>query len=358
MSQFSDEQIENEILSHHLISDLVLQTFKEDIDTILEGIISLHPIEYVILDHELIIHKTSLEVDRFAESQKAVVGNDARNSFPELVGMEHIIENILYNKIKSFHLQGIARENLDKFCRYHDVYIFSGLDKENKAQIVLLLEDVTEQMVIRQTLLQASNETNLLMMSMVDKNNYIESLNKSLQHIALTDSLTNLANRRHFDQHLEIEWRRMVREQKPLALILADVDFFKLYNDTYGHVAGDKCLQEIAKVIVKNVKRSGDLVARYGGEEFAMVLPNTDAHGARHLAERIRQDLALRMIAHSRSPVHYGSLYIQRVSLSLGVVSIIPHQDVTLEWLIMQADAALYKAKETGRDRIFLANYS
>lgn len=342
--------MQKDTTNHHLVSNLVLQTFKEDIDTVLQGIISLHPMEYVILNQELVIQKTSLGVDRFVEFQAARVGNDVRHSFPELIGLEPVINNVLEKRLRSFYLQGVARGTLDQSCTYHDIYIFTGLGKDKQEQLVLLLENVTEQMMTRQTLLQAANETSLLMMSIVDRNNYMESLNQNLRQIALTDSLTKLANRRHLDQYLEIEWRRMAREKRPLALILCDVDVFKLYNDTYGHVAGDKCLQEVAMVIAENVKRPGDLAARYGGEEFAIVLPNTNMHGAVQLAEIIRQKLAIRSITHRSSP-----LDIQIVSLSIGVASVIPHQGLSINWLIMEADQALYKAKETGRDRIVSA---
>ena len=343
--------MENNIVGRHLISDLVVQTFKEDINTTLQGIISLHPIEYAILTPDLIIQKTSLGIDKFSEPQAATVGHDIRDGFLELIGLEQVMNNILEKKVMSFHLQGVAREVLDQSSTHHDVYIFMGMDGDQKECLVLLIEDVTEQMKNRQILLQAVNETTLLMMPMTDKSNYIESLNKNLQHIALTDSLTKLANRRHFDQYLEMEWKRMAREQKPLALILCDVDFFKLYNDAYGHVAGDKCLQEVAVVVAENVKRPGDLAARYGGEEFAIVLPNTYIQGAVQLAEMIRQKLAIKAIAHSGSPDS------QIVSLSLGVVSVIPHQDISINWLIMEADEALYKAKNTGRDRVISADH-
>jgi len=335
----------------YLVSDLTLRAFKEDIDTVLQGIISLHPMEYVILNQELVIQKISLGVDRFAELQSVIAGDDVRHSFPELIGLEQVINNVLEKRIRSFYLQGVARGTPEQSCSYHDIYIFAGTDKDKQEQIVLLLENVTEQTMTRQTLLQAANETSLLMMSIVDRNNYMESLNQNLRQIALTDSLTKLANRRHLDQYLEIEWRRMAREQKPLALIMCDVDVFKLYNDTYGHVAGDKCLQEVAMVIAESVKRPGDLAARYGGEEFAIVLPNTNMHGAVQLAEIIRQKLAIRSIRHHSSP-----LDIKIVSLSIGVASAIPRQDLSINWLIMEADQALYKAKETGRDRIVSAD--
>ena len=285
------------------------------------------------------------------KSQSARLGNNIRHSFPELIGLEQIINNILEKRIKSFYLQGVIREAPDYSCAYHNMYIFTSIDADKKEHLVLLLEDVTEQTVTSQTLLQAANETSLLMLSVTDRSNYIESLNKDLQHIASTDSLTKLANRRHFDQYLEIEWRRMAREKKPLTLILCDVDFFKLYNDTYGHVAGDKCLQEVAMVIAENVKRPEDLAARYGGEEFTMILPNTDTQGAVQLAETLRQKLAMKAIAHSGSPDS------QIVSLSIGVVSVIPHRDISIEWLIMEADEALYKANNTGCDRVISADH-
>ncbi len=343
-------------MNPYLISDSIVQAFKEDIDTILSGIISLHPMEYVILDQHLIIQKASPEIYQFAENQEVILGEDVRHSFPELVGLETIIKNILNRHLMSFYLQGITRETPDNIC-YHDIYIFLGIDQENRERIVLILENVTEQMMIRQNLLQNANENSLLMLSMTQRNEYIESLNKDLQQMVLMDSLTNLANRRHFDQHLETEWRRMSREQKPIALILCDVDFFKLYNDTYGHVAGDKCLQQIAAIIAEHVKRSGDLAARYGGEEFAIILPNTGIYGARQLAEKIRQEVFAKNIEHASSTISGSSSSIQQVSLSIGVITVVPHQNVSVEWLISQADEALYKAKKAGRNHVVATSY-
>ncbi|NJL88847.1 MAG: diguanylate cyclase [Coleofasciculaceae cyanobacterium SM2_1_6] len=211
-------------MNPYLISDAIVQAFKEDIDTILSGIISLHPIEYVILDQQLIIEKVSPQVYRFAENQEVLIGGDVRHSFPELVGLETVIKNILDKHLMSFYLQGITRETPDNIY-YHDMYIFLGLGQENQERIVLILENVTEQMMTRQNLLQNANENSLLILSMTQRNEYIKSLNQDLRQMVLMDSLTNLANRRHFDQHLETEWRRMSREQKNIALIFCDVDF-------------------------------------------------------------------------------------------------------------------------------------
>ncbi len=176
----------------------------------------------------------------------------------------------------------------------------------------------------------------------------LEAANRELQRLATLDDLTQLANRRRFDEFFEREWRRMMRERAPLSLILCDVDFFKAYNDTYGHQAGDDCLQLVAGAICEAVKRPGDLVARYGGEEFAAILPRTDAIGAVVVAEEIRAKVAELQIAHSASTVR------NFVSLSLGVACAVPSLDSSCEQLVSRADRALYEAKASGRDRVQL----
>lgn len=167
-----------------------------------------------------------------------------------------------------------------------------------------------------------------------------------MQRLATLDGLTGLPNRRRFDEYLDQEWRRLRREQVPLSLILCDIDFFKLYNDTYGHQAGDTCLISVASAIAQAVKRPADLVARYGGEEFAVILPNTTQNGALQVAEAIRvavQDLKI---------VHSHSLVSQYVTLSLGVATMVPDCDTSPEILLKAADEALYQAKALGRDRV------
>ncbi|AFZ11042.1 diguanylate cyclase with PAS/PAC, CBS and GAF sensors [Crinalium epipsammum PCC 9333] len=174
----------------------------------------------------------------------------------------------------------------------------------------------------------------------------LQIANQELQGLANTDGLTRVANRRCFDETLQLEWRRLAREQLPLSLIICDVDFFKIYNDTYGHQAGDECLQRVAGAIRLTVKRPADLVARYGGEEFVIVLPNTDSVGAKHLADEIHFRVKLLQIPHEKSPM--GNL----VTLSLGVSTIIPDFSYSPEMLLAAADKALYQAKSEGRDRI------
>ncbi|MBD2074958.1 PleD family two-component system response regulator [Phormidium sp. FACHB-592] len=173
----------------------------------------------------------------------------------------------------------------------------------------------------------------------------LQEANLALQRLANTDSLTGLANRRCFDEHFAQEWRRMAREKQPLSLILCDVDFFKHYNDTYGHQAGDRCLMSVAKAISSSVKRSSDLAARYGGEEFAVILPNTDEVGAAIIAEAICTNIRALNIAHSSSNI------AEHVTLSLGVATMVPRPQFNSELFFTASDAALYRAKDEGRDR-------
>lgn len=176
----------------------------------------------------------------------------------------------------------------------------------------------------------------------------LETTNLELQRLAAIDGLTQLANRRRFDEYLQQEWQRMLREQSPLSLILCDIDCFKLYNDTYGHQAGDDCLRQVAKVIQNSAKRAIDLSARYGGEEFAVILPNTDQEGAILVAQNIQTELKELRIAHAASKVR------DTVTVSLGVSNTIPSVITSPEMLINATDKALYQAKAEGRDRFCL----
>lgn len=177
----------------------------------------------------------------------------------------------------------------------------------------------------------------------------LRTLNQRLEAQALEDELTRLANRRRFMRALDDEYARAIRHQRPLALILFDVDYFKQYNDIYGHSAGDECLRVVAEVLRSGQKRPADLAARYGGEEFCLLLPETDAAGARQVAEQIRAELEARALPHAGAPW-------LRLSLSAGVNVCLPREpreDGPL-LLIKGADQALYAAKAAGRDRVML----
>lgn len=180
----------------------------------------------------------------------------------------------------------------------------------------------------------------------------LEEANQELQRLASIDGLTQLFNRRRFDQTLESEWLRLARERLPLSLILCDIDYFKAYNDTYGHQAGDTCLQQVASIIQATVKRPADLVARYGGEEFAVILPNTDNNGAVHVAEEMRTGVE------SLNLLHAGSKTTGCITISLGVATLTPKPSLSTADLIGLADQALYQAKEAGRNRVANATLS
>jgi diguanylate cyclase (GGDEF)-like protein len=173
----------------------------------------------------------------------------------------------------------------------------------------------------------------------------LEEANQRLEQLAILDGLTQVANRRRFDEYLAQSWRCMSRERSPLSLIMVDVDFFKSYNDTYGHQAGDACLKMIARAISDTVHRPFDLVARYGGEEFVVVLPNTPIAGAKQVASQIHKAVNALNIPHR------GSTIAEHVTLSLGISSVVPYPEVAPESLLIAADRALYQAKGEGRDR-------
>ncbi|MEA5510623.1 diguanylate cyclase [Crocosphaera sp. UHCC 0190] len=183
-------------------------------------------------------------------------------------------------------------------------------------------------------------------------NRELHDLNYKLHRLANLDGLTEVANRRCFDETLEQEWRRLAREKKPLSLILGDIDYFKRYNDTYGHLGGDDCLKKVAKAIANTALRPADLVARYGGEEFAVILPETPHEGATQVAQRILEGIRALNIPHKASDVQ------PYVTMSLGVATMIPSLELDLKSLIDSADDALFKAKKQGRDQVVNARLS
>lgn len=168
-----------------------------------------------------------------------------------------------------------------------------------------------------------------------------------LESKALHDGLTSLWNRRYFDEALDVEWRRGVRSQSALSVIMADIDFFKGYNDHYGHGCGDDCLRRVAAALSGSVERPPDLVARYGGEEFVALLPETDYAGAMKLAERFRANVEKLGIDHGYSEA------AKVVTVSVGVATITPGPKEFLEDFLKRADENLYKAKGMGRNRVF-----
>ncbi len=172
-----------------------------------------------------------------------------------------------------------------------------------------------------------------------------EAISK-LDLLATTDSLTNLKNRRVFDDTLELECRKVKRSKETLSLIMCDIDYFKLYNDFYGHLQGDECLKYVAKVLKKSLKRPGDLVARYGGEEFGLIMPNTSRQSALIIAKRIKEELSSLNIIHKKSRID------TRITLSMGLATSDDIEELSVKNLIYYADSKLYEAKNNGRNQI------
>ncbi len=174
----------------------------------------------------------------------------------------------------------------------------------------------------------------------------VKEAEANFKSLAGLDALTGIANRRTFDVLLASEWRRAIRSNAPISLLIADIDHFKQFNDSLGHQSGDECLQNVAQTLAQSANRSGDIAARYGGEEFAIVLPATDRNAAAAIAEKIRAAIEDRKIHHPLSSV--GS----HVTISIGAATVTPGSDERLEKLVCFADVALYQAKDRGRNRV------
>jgi diguanylate cyclase (GGDEF)-like protein/PAS domain S-box-containing protein len=219
-------------------------------------------------------------------------------------------------------------------------------DKSSSAQWVDgVIEDITERKQAEAVLHQAKEALERLV---AERTRELTALNEELHQLSISDGLTGLGNRRSLDEMLEREWKRAAREQAVMAMLMIDLDFFKLFNDTYGHWAGDECLKAVAAEIRKVIQRPTDFAGRYGGEEFSVVLPTTDAAGAQKIGERIRRAVESLVIPHQCSLL--GGV----VTVSVGVAAKVPARDESVQMLVEAADQALYQAKAAGRNRVVL----
>ncbi|HCB40383.1 MAG TPA: hypothetical protein DEP79_11845 [Gammaproteobacteria bacterium] len=177
-----------------------------------------------------------------------------------------------------------------------------------------------------------------------ERTDELQAANERLMELSTTDGLTGLKNRRHLHELFAHEFKRACREQKPLSLLLLDIDHFKQLNDQYGHPFGDLCLTQAAQLIANTIRRPPDSAARYGGEEFAVLLPNTDKEGALHVADKIRESIGQHQVSDGQQQAV--------MTVSIGVASFIPSQNNTTEALLKAADDLLYRAKHNGRNRV------
>lgn len=270
----------------------------------------------------------------------------------------HLFEALtIANKTKQKMEVGKCHQILAEICEHEGDYKQS---LEHMKKFLAIHEDaVGERAAIRMSILtfthqieNSRQEAEIYRLKAEQLHSEVEKQKRTselLETVSKTDSLTGIANRRYFDERISQEYSRHSRTGNPLSLIMLDIDHFKMFNDTYGHIKGDACLKKVAQAIQTRVNRSTDMVARYGGEEFACILPDTNNQAAIMIAERIRRAISDLEIPHITSPVE------NRVTASLGVVSTTCNHTVNLSKLIEFADQQLYTAKESGRNKLVSA---
>lgn len=279
-----------------------------------------------VVRHDGIVVRANSAMFRFlGRSQDEVVGHPCHEILKFCTRHSTSCPLASAHQPQSFHEWDIERPTGNGDCEFYMVSTSSLITLDGSPGIVGQFRDITMRKRAEAALAQA---------------------NVALSHMARVDGLTQIPNRRAFDEMLAREWGRLAREDSPLTLILCDIDYFKQYNDQYGHQAGDDCLRRVAQALASCAQRTADLVARYGGEEFVLLLPQTPLEGALMVAENVRRTVEQLALQHSRSAVK------PIVTLSLGVATVIPAQHMEADILIEMADQALYQAKKTGRNKV------
>lgn len=298
------------------------------VNAVSNGLIILDDQEHIVLWNEWMRHHSGL-------AQQQAMGRTLPDLFPELQGSRLFmaVRGALQNGQPSLLSQSLNKAPLPLF---QDAVAAAHQQRIRQAIQVLPLKPDG---MSRHCLIQIADVSLSVARERLLRDQAIE-----LRTYSNLDSLTGIPNRRRLDEYLASEMKRAVRAATPIALIMLDIDYFKHYNDTYGHQMGDQCLIQVAAALEGALKRPGDMVARYGGEEFVIVLVETNKSGAAILAEKIRARIEELVIAHSQSPV------APHVTLSLGVTSAVPGQACEASMLISAADQALYQAKHEGRN--------
>lgn len=220
-------------------------------------------------------------------------------------------------------------------------YLFKPLEPQILQRKVSIFLEMHLQ---RQQLEEKTRELDAKILELEVLQKELEEKNEKLELLSSLDGLTGLFNRRYFDDNLIKEWKQAIRDKTPLSLLIVDIDFFKDYNDYYGHLEGDDCLRKVAQSLYEALLRPTDIIARYGGEEFTAILPNTESGGIERVAERMMENVSRLGIAHNRSSV------AEVVTVSIGASSAFPAADIPPTALLEHADKALYEAKESGRN--------
>jgi len=307
----------------------------------------------VVEDSKVTMKALCNYLDRMGVSNplKAVLGQEAIDLFrkhrPDIVLLDAILPDI-----DGFEIAKQFR-GMEKGDEWAAIIFLTSMDKDEDVARGIeaggddyLLKPISE--VVLKAKINAMRRLVEMQRALVEVTQELNAANKELQRLSTTDGLTGIANRRFFDQLSVREWRRCERMNKPMALVMVDVDHFKKYNDTYGHQGGDECLKLVAAQVARAAPRASDLAARYGGEEFVLVLGETTVDGAKWVANNIRQHVADLKMPHSASGIGH-------VSVSCGVASLLPIEGMTFDILLKTADEALYKAKEQGRNRVVCA---
>jgi len=292
-------------------------------------------------------------VERFGATALAVdTGEAALEAYsrmrPDLVLLDVVLPDIdgfvVAQRIRAMETQGEWTPIIFLSSLGEDTNIEKGIAAGGDDY---LLKPVSE--IVLGAKIRAMQRLVLMRTSLHALTRKLDAANQELVRISSRDDLTGVANRRFFDETISLEWRRARRHSNSIALLMCDVDFFKLFNDTYGHQAGDNCLRKVATAIRLNTERPSDLVARYSGKEFAVALPETTIGGALTVAEKIRQAIRELNISHESSPEGL-------ITMSIGIASTAPGFDNPPDDLIHAASKALYRAKREGRDRLCRAD--
>jgi diguanylate cyclase (GGDEF)-like protein len=307
------------------------------------------PPKILVIDDDIVVRmKISQALD--LEGFKVILAKDGSAGI--MAYLEHCPDLVLVDAVMPLVDGFEFCENLKKIesNRLTPILMITSLDDDNSVEKAFAAgaNDYITKPVNMVILRQRVKNMVLQSQQLKDRFKITEELqqdNRNLKMLANLDSLTKLTNRRGFEQ----EWSLMQRVGSPLSVIMCDIDFFKSFNDTYGHPAGDRCLVKVGEALRQAVRRPDDLVARYGGEEFVVVLPNTDALGAMFVAENIRSSVKNLQIVHKTSTV------CTSITMSLGVSTTIPTRDRELGGLLESSDRALYTAKSQGRNRVVMA---